>query len=105
MAVSRKFKQLVLGFLQEYTILANWADKQGRFIFSVVPKHHWYYHLGERAQCLNLRRGNCMIDEDFVGRVKTVVRSCSWGTESHNVPSRFVEKYTWGMYLLSKHGS
>ena len=95
---------LVKEFLGEYSLLANEADRRGDLLFSVVPKHHYYWHLGRRALYMNPRRGNCMIDEDYVGTIKTVVHSAVHGTEAHLVPSRVMEKVLWGKYLLMEYG-
>ena len=91
-------------FLKEYSVLANLADQEKKLLFSVTPKFHWLWHMGDRAYFLNPRKGNTMIDEDFVGRSKDIVAACASGTESHRVPAKFVERYCWGKYILMKHG-
>ena len=62
----------VLEFLKTYTELGQIADLRGQLLWSMVPKCHWYWHFAHRAQFLCPRRGACLIDEDYVGRVKVV---------------------------------
>ena len=99
-----QFMELIEGILKCYSLLANWADDQGVLLFSMVPKFQWLWHLGHKAKYLSPRKGNCMIDEDFVGVCKEIVRSCAHGTTSHKVPHSFCEKYRWGVYSLNRYG-
>ena len=102
--VAKTFQSETLSFLQRYSLLCNWADDAKLLLFSMVPKFHWLFHLADRAFWLNPRRGNTFIDEDFVGRMKSIVASCANGTAAHLVPTRFFEKYIWGMHLLFQFG-
>eukprot|EP00974_Lingulodinium_polyedra_P009748 934489-Lingulodinium_polyedra.AAC.1 len=104
MPSATKFKQLVNSFLKDYSLLANMADREKKLVFAVTPKFHWLWHLGDRSQYLNPRKGNTMLDEDFVGQSKDIVAACASGTEAHRVPAKFVERYSWGKYILLKHG-
>ena len=101
---AKDFNQTVKRFLVEYSLLANAADEQGLLLFTVAPKHHHLWHLGERSLFMNPRRANCMLDEDYVGKIKEVVHSTVHGTEAHNVPENVLEKVLWGKYLLIKMG-
>lgn len=98
--VVSKLQRSMMRMLQEYSVLANYADRNGDLLFSVLPKHHWAYHIGEHAAFVNPRKGNTMIDEDFVGRVKDIVCACVSGTKPHAVPEKVVLKYRLGMRLL-----
>lgn len=95
-----KFQRAMLRMLQEYSVLANIADRNGDLLFAVLPKHHWAFHISEHAAFVNPRKGNTMIDEDFVGRMKTIVAACVAGTKPHAVPEKVVLKYRLGMRLL-----
>ena len=99
-----EFMEHIEAILKGYSLLANWADERGVLLFSMVPKFHWLWHLGHKAQYLSPRKGNCMVDEDFVGVCKEIVRSCAHGTASHKVPHSFVEKYRWGLHFLNRYG-
>ena len=98
--VAEQFRKLVNNFLVDYSKLAHLADSANMLLFNVVPKHHGMWHLGQRAKFLNPRKGNTMIDEDFVGKIKDLVSSSAHGTESHLIPTKVFEKYTWGCHIL-----
>ena len=38
-----------------------------------------------------------MVDEDFVGHVKTIVQASTLGTPLHLLPKTVAPKYRWGM--------
>ena len=85
--------------LSIYTWLADEATKCGDLLWSVVPKHHWLWHLAERCQYLHPRRGATLIDEDFVKHVREIVRACTRATPLHKIPGIMIEKYRWGTHL------
>ena len=102
--VAKSLMSETLAHLQAYSALVNWADAEKLCLFSMVPKHHWLVHLAQRAFYLNPRRGNTLVDEDFVGRWKKVVAASAHGTEAHAVPLKTMEKYRWGMHFLQTVG-
>ena len=65
----------VESILQLYSRLAKMADDNDQCIFNIVPTHNFLWHFAYKARYLNPRKGNCMIDEDFVGVMKNIVRS------------------------------
>ena len=91
-----KFRDLVRGFLKDYALLANSADREKASLYALVPKHHWLWHLADRALFINPRRSCCLLDEDYVGKIKLVVASCAFGTPLHNVQSKAAEQYRYG---------
>ena len=93
-----RFRRLAKSFLKDYSLLANAADREQVCLFSMVPKCHWLWHLGERALWINPRRSCCLLDEDFVGRMKGIVSSCSAGTSLHNIQSKVIEQYSYGFF-------
>ena len=101
---AKKFRTCVNKFLQDYVKLANAADDSHKVLFAVVPKHHMLFHLGLRSMFLNPRRGNTMLDEDFVGKMKDLVQSCAHGTESHLNPQKVMEKYGWAKHIMWLYG-
>ena len=103
-AKAKKFTQLVYSYLKEYSKLANEADKDKELLFSMVIKFHYLHHMGSRAPFLNPRKGNTMIDEDFVGKCKDIVAACAHGTEAHAVPEKFMERYIWGKWIVMTYG-
>ena len=91
------FRNAIDVFLANYTWLAACSDARGQLLFNVTPKFHWLWHLGERSMYLHPRRAACMIDEDFVGVMKEVVRASSAGTKGHKVQMTVCDKYRFGM--------
>ena len=102
--LAEKVLETIEQLLETYTLLCNEADRNHVLLWNMAPKFHWLWHLGHKARYLNPRRGNCMIDEDFVGVAKTIVQSCASGTAAHNVPSSFIDKYRWGLHMLNRYG-
>ena len=91
--------------LKKYVILSQAADDRKELLWPCTPKLHWYWHLGQRAQHLNPRRANCMLDEDFVGHIKTVVAGCVHGTRPHVVPQKMGERMRWAMHVVNRYGA
>ena len=96
-----ELKRHIFILLKNYTALGQIADAEGKLLWNMTPKFHWLYHFGERAQFLSPRRGACLIDEDYVGKIKTIGQACASGTPLHKMPSRIVEKMRWGKSILN----
>jgi hypothetical protein len=94
----------VCNILKDYTLLANNADNRNLLLFNIAPKFHWLYHFGQKAMLLNPRKGNCSLDEDFVGICKDIVQSCAHATPAHQIPASFADKYRWGQHFLCVYG-
>ena len=94
----------VCSILKYYTLLATNADSKSLLLFNMAPKFHWLYHFGKKAMYLNPRKGNCSLDEDFVGVCKEIVQSCAHSTAAHKIPVSFADKYRWGQHFLCKYG-
>ena len=105
-AHARELRGAVDKHLILYSRLARAADQQGLLVSTVAPKHHMLWHLAFSSQWLRPRRGACYLDEDFMGRVKGIVQSCTAATPLHGVPSKVLDKYRWGMHFqyLSRAG-
>ena len=89
-------------FLLGYQKLAAMAESEhGDMLFSMPTKFHMLHHLARKSRFLNPRRTNCFIDEDFVGKVKVLVHSCSSGTEMHRMSARMMEKYRRALNFLA----
>jgi len=98
---SERFMKTTEDFLQEYSYLGDQADRDGRCLFSCVPKLHWLWHMADRAKFLNPRRVATFMDEDFVKYMKMIGERCTAGTQLHNVPVSLMDKYRWGMFIES----
>ena len=88
-------------FLLRYQHLAYKAETSGKFLWNMPSKFHWLWHWARKARFLNPRLTNCYIDEDFVGRIKTLVHSCAAGSSLQLMISKMSEKYRYAMHLMS----
>ena len=98
------FAEITDLLLKKWSILSKNASDRNELLWPMVPKHHWLWHLAQRAMFLNPRVGNCAVDEDAVGRWKDIVAACANGTPAHKIPERFMEKMLWGMQILNTYG-
>lgn len=98
-AAADRFDDLVKSLLQDYTKLANRADRENKVLWPMTPKWHWLWHLSSRARFMNPRVGCCMVDEDYVGHLKRVVSASVHGTPLHAVPLKVAEKIRWSMHF------
>ena len=101
-SVAQKLKGSTIAMLQGTMLLAQSADAQKKLLFNIVPKHHWVYHLALRCHLLNPRKGNTMLDEDFVGKMSNLVASSSAGTPPHAIAGKVMEKYRYGKWLVHR---
>ena len=99
LAAAARLKKFVDIFLHHYTMLAGNSDAVNELLWSVVPKHHWLYHLSRRAEWLNPRCGDTSIDEDFLGKLKGIVTSCSAGSSLRLIGDKALSKYRWGLHF------
>ena len=91
-----------MDMLQGAALLAQRAQANNMLLWNIVPKHHWTYHMALRCHLVNPRRGNTMLDEDFVGKMSSLVASSASGTAPHNIAGKVTEKYRYGKWLLHK---
>ena len=83
--------------LEAYSLLANEADDTAQLLWSLPPKAHWLYHLGQRAHFMNPRVGACLIDEEYVGALKIIVGKAAHATAAEVVPCKVMERMRWAM--------
>ena len=95
-----KLQTNVRRLLQEYTVLANAADRNDDLLFITIPKHHYLYHLSDHGRFVNPRKGNCTLDEDCMEKVNKVVASSVSGTKSCDAPRKVALKYRAGMQFV-----
>jgi len=98
------FRNACRSFLREYSKLANSADAERVLLFATVPKHHWVWHMGDRGMLINPRKSCCLLDEDYIGRLKEVVASCAHGTALHVIQAKVAEQYRVGFWITTKFG-
>ena len=92
------------GLLDDYLALASAADAAGDCLWTLPPKLHWLWHLAHRAYYLHPRRGTCMVDEDFVGKIKRIVQRTLASKQLHLIPGVVMEKWRWAMQILHVYG-
>jgi hypothetical protein len=85
--------------LSLYSKLAHQADGEGALKWTMAPKHHMLWHLSRKASFMHPRRGACYQDEDFMGRVKALVTSCTHALPLHAVATTVLKKYRWAMFF------
>ena len=93
------FRRHLDEYLRLYSRLAAAAVQAGDLLWTVAPKFHALWHLGEKAESLNPRRGACFLDEDFMRRLKAIAQRCTASTPLHNIPAAILDKYRWGMWF------
>ena len=99
---AKDFQKHIDRFLLTYQHLASNAEAEGSLLWNNPTKFHHLWHLSQKAMFLNPRRTNTFIDEDFVGRMKTLVHACAAGTELHHMSAKAADKYRWGLHFLAK---
>ena len=95
--VCRDIMKHVDNFLVKYQECAFKAQEAGDLLFNNPTKFHWLWHWSRRSMFLNPTRTNTFVDEDFVGKMKTVVHSCSSGSSLPHMQDVTAEKYRWGL--------
>ena len=75
------------------------ADRSGRLVWTIAPKHHVLLHLAQRAMYLNPSRGNTFMDESYMSIIKTVVQASVDSNPPHAVPCAVMEKYRWAFHF------
>ena len=105
MDVALRFQALVRTFLRAYSLLANSADREGICLFSIVPKHHWLWHMGGRALLVNPMKSCCLLDEDYAGKIKMVVIANSHGNPTHEIQNKVAEQWRYGFWFTLRFGT
>lgn len=92
---SRSLRGYVDQYLQLYSWLAQSSDLQGLKLFSIVPKHHMYWHWAMKFLYIHPSRGTTWMDEDFVGLMKKLCVISTRGQTLIAMPKIFSEKIRW----------
>ena len=101
--VATSFRAVVDRFLNAYSWLGAAADRNGDLLWSMVPQIHWLWHLAFRSQYLHPRRGACLLDEDFVGKIKRIVQNTTASKQLHLIPAVTLEKWRWGKHIMNTY--
>ena len=107
MSIANQILRHVEEFLMHYCLLAEHSLEQAqpKFRWSIVPKHHYFWHLGKQATDLNPRMSWCYANEDFVGKISTIGMSCRHGQIAANRSKSLMAKYILGITLRMYHAS
>ena len=84
--------------LDHYNYCIIWAVENKRMQFNVVPKFHFWWHIGWQSQFTNPGCSGTYIDEDFVGRIAEVSQNCTAGSSVALWSKKIAEQYVMGMY-------
>jgi len=103
MAQSTKMKDTVCELLAHYNWLARLAEDNGAKRWNTVPKFHYFAHLALQCKYLHCKVGSTYLDEDFMGRIKTLARKSYCGNLA-KCPRVIVVKYMRGCFVRGRHG-
>ena len=98
-----KIQSLTDVYLQSYSRLATSADEAKEHLWSSVPKLHWMWHWAHRCQYLSPRKGACLLDEDFVGKIKAIVAASMRAQTAHMAGKAVVTRAQWGKHMMFAH--
>ncbi|CAK9083768.1 Uncharacterized protein SCF082_LOCUS39746 [Durusdinium trenchii] len=88
--------------LAHYSWLANDAFEKGLHRYSLVQKHHKLNHLLAQAHHIHPASAWCYGSESFMGIIKQISSSCTWGTPAHKVTGKVLMKFRLVFHLLLK---
>jgi hypothetical protein len=71
--------RITIKCLTHWCFLAKRSAEQGRKVFHVIPKMHYWIHLAHNSRYVNPRMSWCYADEDFIGRIKLVAAASVFG--------------------------
>jgi hypothetical protein len=94
-----KFKAAARIFLLTYSFLAKSAADDNKYLWSVVPKFHYCYHMVQQMEFTNCRYVWCYGGEDLVGRKSHLAHSCVRGLPASKMSVKLFEKYTIASHL------
>lgn len=89
--------------LVHYSWLASDACARGKLNWSIVPKHHFMWHLAEQARFVHPRCTWTYLDEDFMNVIVHIARSSS-SVGMLQIADAVVLKYRAAMQLRMQQG-
>ena len=88
-----KLRRSIDKFLVCYWKLAYQALSMGLYQWNIVPKFHYFWHIGYQACFLHPDLFHNYGDEDFMGKIKLICASCIHGLAPDKLGPSVVEKY------------
>ena len=95
-----RVKKHVFGFLQHWAILAQQSVQANTYLWQVLPKHHYFAHMGLESSYWNPRYIHTYIDESFIGRICQVYHACLDGHYEEIVQDTVSHKWLLGLHIL-----
>eukprot|EP00959_Pyramimonas_sp_CCMP1952_P262447 5487468-Pyramimonas_sp.AAC.2 len=87
-----------------YSALAAKAMKDGKYKYSVVNKHHMFWHLAQGATWMNPRFQHCFMAEDFMRIVVKVAFAALMGSPTLSLSAKGVDRWRIGRYFEIERG-
>ena len=88
--------------LLEYTWLARDAINRNMYLWNVVPKFHYWYHVAQQCRFFNPSYGWTFRDEDLMGRIARIGHSCIFGAGGLRMGETLFLKYLLGIFVRFK---
>ena len=85
--------------LAHYNWLTNWAIDNHKIAFNIVPKFHYWWHIGWQSQYANPGFTTTYLDEDYVGRIAIAARNCTSGTGLASISRKVAEHFVCGVQV------
>ena len=93
-------QELADEFLETYAKLHKKAAGNTFSFFHTIPKVHALWHMVFKARYHHPKLGSTCIDEDFVGRIKEIVKQCGAGSRLHDIPCKVAERFVFGKSFM-----
>ena len=105
--IAQRLLKHVDQFLWHYFFLAEDSLRRvpAKCLWSIVPKHHYFWHLAMQANDLNPRMSWCYANEDVVGNIAIIGMSCRHGQVAATRSKSLMAKYIMGIILRMHHAS
>ena len=97
---SQEVRTAVFGFLKHWAHLAEDAMQRKLRLWQVLPKHHYFAHIGLEAAFWNPRFVHTYIDESFIGRICEIFHASLDGMFEAVVQDNVTSKWLLGLHIL-----
>ena len=90
---------LVHSVVVNYAWLARDACLSGALLYNIVPKVHYFVHMGEIASMINPRFLRTYVEESMIGRITAIYGGSKHGPYHATVQRTTLLKYLVGLEL------
>ena len=98
-----KLLQLHDSFALHYDFLAAKAMQDGLYLWNIVPKFHFTFHMCHQGSLEDLKKYWAYSGEDFVGRIVRLGQMASVGKPTHKIAPTVFARYRIGYYLRNRY--